>query len=63
MPILFERQYERLGHVYVCDGGALGTFTLPDDSTDRVASAAAAAPLDAAVLGDLAAVVKALKGS
>jgi hypothetical protein len=33
--ILHERRHRSLGHVYVCDAGSLGTYTLPDDFTDR----------------------------
>jgi hypothetical protein len=60
VPILFERRYRSLGHVYICDGGPLGTFTVPADFTDR-GRAPGSAPLDAESLGDLAAVVAALR--
>jgi hypothetical protein len=60
VPVLFERRYRSLGHVYICDGGALGTFTLPADFTDR-GRAPGAAPFDAESLADLAAVVAALR--
>ena len=60
VPVLIERRYRSLGHVYICDGGPLGTFTLPEDVTDR-GRAPGESPLDAEVLADLAAVVSALK--
>lgn len=60
MPILIERRYRSLGHVYICDGGRLGTFTLPEDSTDR-GRPPGGPPVDAEALADLAALVAALK--
>jgi hypothetical protein len=64
VPILFERKYRHLplGHVYVCDGGALGSVTLPEPFTDRGA-APATRPLTAEVLTDLVAVVSAVRRS
>ena len=56
-----ERRYRSLGHVYICEGGPLGTFTLPEDCTDR-GPAPGLSPLDAEVLADLAALVSAIKG-
>ena len=35
MPILFERRYQNLGHVFICDGGRFGSVTLPESFTDR----------------------------
>lgn len=60
--ILFERKYRYipLGRVYVCDGGTLGSVTLPETFTDRGASPATR-PLTAEVLTDLAAVVSAVR--
>ena len=60
VPVLIERRYRSLGHVYICDGGPLGTFTLPEDVTDR-GRAPGESPVDAEVLADLAAIVLALK--
>jgi len=59
VPILFERRYRSLGHVYICDGGSLGTFTLPEDDTDRGRPAGGSA-LDVETLAELAAVVRGL---
>src|SRR3972149_7015466 len=60
VPVLIERRYRSLGHVYICDGGPLGPFTLPEDVTDR-GRAPGESPVDAEVLADLAAIVLALK--
>ena len=60
MAVLLERRYRSLGHVYICDGGPLGTFTLPEGLTDR-GRPPDGASVDAEVLADLAAVVSALK--
>ena len=62
VSILFERRYRHtaLGRVYVCDGGALGSVTLPEAFTDRGAPPAAR-PLTADVLGDLAALMSSLR--
>ena len=60
MPILFERRYRSLGHVYICDGGSLGTFTLPEDFTDR-GRPTGPTPVDAEMLSELMVVVRALK--
>ena len=35
LPILFERRYASIGHVYVCQGGETGSITLPESFTDR----------------------------
>src|SRR6516164_8693599 len=34
LPILFARR-QALGRLYICEGGALGTVTLPEEFTDR----------------------------
>jgi hypothetical protein len=60
VPILIERRYRSLGHVYICDGGPLGTFTLPEDVTDR-GRPPGSSPVDAQALADLTALVLALK--
>jgi hypothetical protein len=59
LPILFERQLAG-GLVYICEGGSLGTVTLPEDFTDR-GLPPAPRPLTAEVLADLAATLSALK--
>jgi hypothetical protein len=60
MPgIVFVKNAAR-GRVYICEGGPLGTVTLPEHFTDRGA-APATEPLTAAVLLDLMAVVSALR--
>jgi hypothetical protein len=58
--ILLERRYRSLGHVYICDGGSLGSFTLPEGSTDR-GRPPGGSPVDADVLSELAALVSALR--
>jgi len=60
VSILIERRYRSLGHVYICDGGPLGTFTLHEDLTDR-GLAPGKSPVDAQSLAELAAVVLALE--
>ena len=60
MLILLERRYRSLGHVYICDGGPLGTFTLPEDFTDR-GRPPGRSPVDVDLLSELAAVVAALR--
>jgi hypothetical protein len=52
----------RAGRLYVCDGGVLGSLTLPEDATDR-GSEPAERPLSFEVLVELAAVVAAVGGS
>ena len=59
MLILLERHYRSLGHVYICDGGSLGTFTVPEDLTDR-GRPPGRSPVDAEVLSELVAVIQAL---
>ena len=61
MTILLERRYRRLGRVYICDGGSMGTVTLPEDFTDR-GLPGDTSPLNSEVLTDLAAVVRAIGG-
>jgi hypothetical protein len=58
--ILLERRYRSLGHVYICDGGSLGTFTLPEDLTDR-GRRPGRSPVDAEVLAELVTVIRALE--
>ena len=53
---------QRTGRLYVCDGGVLGSLTLPEDATDR-GSEPAERPLSFEVLVELAAVVAALAGA
>ncbi len=62
VAILFERTYKDAarGRVYICEGGPLGTVTLPEHFTDR-AVPPAIGPLTADVLLDLAAVMSALR--
>ena len=60
MAIIFERGYQSIGKVYICDGGALGNVTLPEGFTDR-GLPPDRTPLSAEVLADLAAVVSALR--
>jgi hypothetical protein len=60
--ILHERRCRLRGHVYVCDAGSLGVFTLPDDFTDRGCDRSAGeSPVDADLLSELAALVAALR--
>lgn len=62
VSILFERRYRHTarGRVYVCDGGALGSVTLPEALTDR-GTPPEARPLTADILADLAALISALR--
>jgi hypothetical protein len=62
VSILFERTYRdrSLGRVYICDGGTLGTVTLPEHFTDR-GGPSAPGPVTPEVLRDLAAVVAGLR--
>jgi hypothetical protein len=61
LPILFERRYKSAaGKVYICDGGSLGSVTLPEFFTDRGAPAAPRA-LTMEVLIDVAEVVSILR--
>jgi hypothetical protein len=61
LAILFERRRGG-GRVYVCEGGPLGSVTLPEDATDR-GRGAAERPLSYELLVELAAVVAALRGT
>ena len=62
VSILFERRYKSaVGLVYICEGGALGTVTLPEHFTDRGLQEPATRPLTVDVLADLAAVMSALR--
>jgi len=61
VAVLFERRYQALGHVYICDGGRLGNMTLPESFTDR-RLAADSSPLNVEVLVALAALVEAIGG-
>jgi hypothetical protein len=61
LAILFERRWAG-SRLYVCEGGPLGSVTLPEDATDRGAEPAAG-PLTVEVLAALAVVVGAIGGS
>ena len=61
LNILFERKRPE-GHLYVCEGGALGTISLPAAWTSLSRPAAERA-LTVEVLVELAALVKALEQS
>ena len=61
LSILFERMRPE-GHLYVCEGGPLGTIGLPDAWTS-LSEPAAERPLTVEVLIELAALVLALKQS
>jgi len=58
LPILFIRR-RASSRLYVCEGGPLGTVTLPEDFTDR-GLPPADRPLTAEVLADLAATLRAV---
>jgi hypothetical protein len=62
VSILFERRYKSIGRVYICDGGPLGSVTLPEAFTDR-GLLPAARSVTADVLVDLASVMAALRKS
>jgi len=53
---------QRTGRLYVCDGGALGSVTLPEDATDQGLEPSER-PLSFEVLVELASVVAALGGA
>jgi hypothetical protein len=57
--VLFERHLAT-GLVYICEGGSLGTVTLPEDFTDR-GLPPATRPLTTEVLAGLGAILSALK--
>jgi uncharacterized protein DUF5372 len=59
LPILFTRR-RATDRIYICEGGALGTVTLPEEFTDR-GLPPAARPLTAEVLAELAATIRTLK--
>ena len=61
LNILFDRKRPE-GHLYVCEGGALGTISLPAAWTS-LSQPAAERALTVEVLVELAALVKALKQS
>ena len=58
VPILFTRRRASV-RIYVCEGGPLGSVTLPEDFTDRGLTPADR-PLTAEVLAELAATITAL---
>jgi uncharacterized protein DUF5372 len=60
LRVLFERRRGG-GRVYVCEGGPLGSVTLPEGATDRAAPVAER-PLTYELLAELGAVVAALRG-
>jgi hypothetical protein len=59
LPVLFER-HRAARRVYICEGGPLGTVTLPEDFTDR-GLPPATRPLTTEVLAGLGAILSALK--
>jgi hypothetical protein len=59
LDILFERKGPE-GHLYVCEGGALGTIGLPVAWTS-LGEPAAERPLTVEALIELAALIRALK--
>ena len=59
MVVLFERKWAG-GHLYVCEGGPLGTIGLLASWTS-LGTPPGEAPLNVEVLVELAALVKALK--
>jgi hypothetical protein len=60
--ILHERRLRSRGHVYICDAGSLGIYTLPDDFTDRgYQRPVGKSPVDADLLSELAALMAALR--
>lgn len=61
LEVLFERRRGG-GRVYVCEGGPLGSVTLPGDATDRGRSPAER-PLTYELVAELGVVVAALRGS
>jgi hypothetical protein len=59
--ILHEQRHRLRGHVYVCEAGSLGIFTLPENFTDRgLGHVPGELPVDAEVLCELATLVAAL---
>ena len=61
LEVLFVRRVGA-GRIYSCEGGPLGSVSLPEDATDR-GPEPAAGPLTIEVLAALVAVVSALGGS
>jgi len=62
LQILFVRRWAGSQRLYVCEGGPLGSVTLPEEATDRGAEPAAV-PLTAEVLVGLVRVAGAMRGS
>ena len=60
LEVLFVRRIGA-GRVYVCEGGPLGSVSLPEDATDR-GSEPAERPLSVEVLAALVALVAELMG-
>jgi hypothetical protein len=60
LAILFVRRWAG-SRLFVCEGGPLGSVTLPEDATDRGAEAAPG-PLTFEVLAELVAVAGAIGG-
>ncbi len=61
LPVLFMRRFAG-SRVYVCEGGPLGSVSLPEDATDR-GGEPASGPLTVEVLVELVVVVGAIGGS
>ena len=61
LPILFERRWAG-SRLYVCEGGPLGSVTLPEDATDR-GPEPAAGPLSVDVLVGLVELVGSIRGA
>jgi len=61
LAVLFERRWAG-SRLYVCEGGPLGSVTLPEDATDR-GPEPAAEPLTVEVLAELVVVAGAIGGS
>jgi hypothetical protein len=61
LSILFERRWAG-SRLYVCEGGPLGSVTLPEEATDR-GPEPAAGPLTVEVLVEFVVVVGAIGGS
>ncbi len=60
LPVLFVRRFAG-SRVYVCEGGPLGSVSLPEDATDR-GGEPASGPLTVEVLAELVVVVGAIGG-
>jgi hypothetical protein len=61
LRVLFVRRRGG-GRVYVCEGGPLGSVTLPEDATDR-GRPPAERPLTYELVAELGALLAALRGS